>query len=48
MPITSNISLRDMVKLAVLVCSDRSSAKYWPPVSRASSTASTIRTPSYS
>jgi hypothetical protein len=32
MPITPNMSQRDLVKLAVLVCSDRSSAKYQPRV----------------
>jgi hypothetical protein len=32
MPITPNMSQRDLVKLAVLMCGDRSSAKYRPHV----------------
>ena len=32
MPITPNMSQRDLVKLALLVCSDRSGATYRPPV----------------
>jgi hypothetical protein len=32
MPIKPNMSQRDLVKLALLVCSDRSSATYRPPV----------------
>ena len=32
MSITPNMSQRDLVKLAMLVCGDRDSAKYRPPV----------------
>jgi hypothetical protein len=32
MSITPNMSQRDLVKLALLVCSDRGSAKYRSPV----------------
>jgi hypothetical protein len=32
MPIQPNMSQRDLVKLAVLLCGDRSSAKYRPHV----------------
>ena len=32
MTITPNLSQRDLVKLALLVCGDRTGAKYGPPV----------------
>ena len=32
MPITPNLSQRDLVMLALLVCGDRTGAKYRPPV----------------